>query len=132
MVKGDRIIMSKANIERLFGVINKSLFRIDGTLPYDRVTEAIIKLCEVIKDTETDEFIWSEVGEFGDCCLGDLIMGAFWHYVEWHAGQWSDGYRALSILGTIFDPGMTSIESEDNKQAYEMLNEMAEKETARS
>lgn len=117
--------MSKTNIERIFKVIDRTLFTVNGKLPYDRITEAIILLCDEIEATETDEFIWSEIGEFGDCCLGDLIVNAYWHYCEWHGGQSSDGYRALCALGGIFSPGMSSLESEDNKAAYEQLDELA-------
>ena len=124
--------MSKRNIELLYGVAYKSLFRIDGKLSYDRIAEALIRLCEVLKATDNDEFIWDGIGEFNECTLGDLIVGAYWHYTEWHAGQWSLGYRALSALGGIFSPGLSSIEDEKDGGsygAYEQLNKMAEEAT---
>ena len=96
------------NIERLFNVVNRSLFRIDGNLDYERTTQAIIKLCSAINDYDGEsESLWY-LGEFGDCMLDDLIAGAFWHYTEYHGGQYSIGYAALSALGSIYDPGMES------------------------
>ena len=115
------------NIKRYFNVINKSLFRIDGTLDYDRVTDAIIGLANTLADTETDENVWY-IGEFGACCLGDLIVGAYWHYTEWHSGQWSKGYEALSALGRVFSPGMTAGPEPESSEfsAYQALEAMAQ------
>lgn len=115
--------MNQRNIERLFNVIDRSLFRIDGTLDYDRVTDALIKLANTISDTETDETVWS-IGEFGECNLGDLIVGAYWHFTEWHSGQWSKGYEALSALSRIFSPGMSSVEPDN--AAYQALEAIAQ------
>jgi len=110
------------NIERLFNVVNRSLFRVDGKLDYNRLTNTITRLCDVLADTETDEDVWA-IGEFTECSLSDLIVGAYWHYSEWHSGQWSTGYFALCALGRIVNPGMTGIEKDND--AYLMLNSMA-------
>jgi hypothetical protein len=110
-------------IELLFNAISRSLFRIDGKLSYERATEGFIRLCGALKDAETDEYIWS-LGEFGECTLGDLIVGAYWHYTEWHSGQSSQSYGALSALGTIFSPGMGGIEPDNC--AYQQLEVMAD------
>ena len=120
------------NIERLYNVIDCSLFRINGSLDYDRITDAIISLANTVHNYDGDtENIWYTIGEGGECSLGDLIVGAYWHYTEWHGGQWSKGYQALSALGQVFNPGMTSIESEIADEspavaAYEQLNSMAQ------
>jgi len=111
------------NITRYFDVINNSLFLTNGVLGYDRITDAIIALSNTIAgyDGDTEEIWW--IGESGNCCLSDLIVGAYWHYTEWHSGQWSKGYAALSALGYIFNPGMTYPETDN--EAYIMLNDMA-------
>lgn len=114
--------MTTRNIERLFNVIDKSLFTITGKLDYDRLTDALIVLANEINKTDTDESIWY-LGECGNCTLGDLIPGAYWHFTEWHGGQWSKGYAALSALGQIFDPGMSC--GEDDNEAYQALETMA-------
>ena len=117
-------------IKALFEVVNHNLTRIDGTMSYDRLTDSIIKLADTLADTETDEGVWY-LGESGVFTLSDFIVGAYWHFSEWHGGQWSKGYQALSSLTGIFNPGMTSIDSEIGDEspsviAYEMLNHEAE------
>ena len=122
--------MNQRNIARYFRVIDSSLFMVTGNLDYDRITDAIIKLANAVDEYDDDtESIWY-IGEYGACCLSDLIVGAYWHFADWHGGQWSKGYAALSALGQVFQPGMTSIESEraDGSsacEAYDALNTMA-------
>ena len=112
------------NIRRLFNVIDRSLFTIKGDLDYDRITQAIELLSNEIRDYEWDtENIWY-LGDGRECCLSDLIVGAYWHYTEWHGGQYSDTYRTLCALGSIFSPGMSSVEDEEDNPAYEALNNM--------
>ena len=117
---------TRKNISRLYGVINNNVFTVCGELDYDRVTDAVIVLANTIYEYEGDyDAIWY-IGEFGDCCLSDFIVGAYWHYTEWHAGQWSNGYAALSALGQVFSPGMSSAETDN--PAFEMLSNMAAKD----
>lgn len=118
------------NIQRYFRVIDNSLFMVTGNLDYDRITDAIIALANAVHEFDGDTEQICYIGEFGACCLSDLIVGAYWHYTEWHGGQWSKGYAALSALGQIFSPGMTSIESEKDDgsasyDAYLALESMA-------
>lgn len=112
------------NISSLFDVINNSLFRTTGTLDYGRVTDAIIALSNAIAAFEGEtESIWY-IGECGDCTLDDLLFGAFWHYTEYHSGQGSKEYAALSALGYLVNSGMSC--GDDENVAYQMLNEMNE------
>ena len=109
-------------IKALFGVIDRSLFRINPTLDYSRITQALTKLANELTESDTDETVWC-IGESGSCMLGDLIVGAYWHYTEWHKGQFSDEYAALCALGQVFSPGMSG--PEDDNEAYTALAEMA-------
>jgi len=112
------------NIERVFKVVDRSLFSITGKLDYDRLTAAIIRLGKLVEAFDGDtEDIWY-IGEMESCSLSDLIIGAYWHYAEWHAGQFSDGYMALSVLGQTFSAGMSDVEVDN--VVYQQLNEMAE------
>jgi len=114
---------TRKNISRLYGVINNNVFTVCGELDYDRVTDAVIVLANAVHEYEGDyDAIWY-IGEFGDCCLSDFIVGAYWHYTEWHAGQWSKGYAALSALGQVFSPNMEDVEADND--AYIALNAMA-------
>lgn len=110
------------HINALFNVVDHNLATINGTMDYDRITDSLITLANTVHNTEGD-IDWS-IGEFGEFCLDDLIVGAYWHYTEWHGGQWSKGYEALSALGRVFDPGMTYPEKDNS--AYQLLNELAE------
>ena len=115
-----------SSIKRLYRAIDASVFCTTGNLDYDRVTDAVIKLADAVHTYEGDNDDMWYIGEFGECCLSDFIVGAYWHYTEWHAGQWSNGYAALSALGQVFSPGMSSAETDN--PAFEMLSNMAAKD----
>ena len=69
--------------------------------------------------------IW-DIGEGGECALAYFIIGAYWHYSEYHSGQSSKGYYALSLLGMVFDPNMTEMDNDSPEfHAYQSLNELA-------
>ena len=113
--------MNYRNIERLYNCIHASLFTIMGNLDYDRITDAIILLCETLSNTDTDESVWS-IGEFCEASLGDFIVGAYWFYSDHHGGQASKEYQALSALGGIFSPGMSELEPDSPEQfVYDCL-----------
>jgi len=112
-----------SSIKRLYHVIDASVFCTTGDMDYDRVTDAVINLANAVDTYDGDyDDIWY-IGEGGECCLSDFIEGAYWHYTEWHGGQWSKGYAALSALGQVFNPGMSGIEKEN--PAYFWLETMA-------
>ena len=117
-------------IECMFDQIHTALFRMGPSLDYSQVTTRLMALSNLIGALDNDsdsnnELLWS-VGEFTECDLQALIIGAYWHYTEWHAGQASISYRTLCALGNIFSPGMSGIEEEN--EAYQALQEMAEAE----
>ena len=112
-------------IKRLYDITHHNIGTINGTMAYDRITDTLIRLADVLCDSDTDESTWS-IGEEGLFSLDDLIVGAYWHYVEWHSGQSSKGYAAISALGQVFHPGMGV--PDDENIAYQLLNELAEAE----
>lgn len=80
----------------------------------DQITE----LSNVIADYEGEtETIW-HLGEFGEYTLDALLVGAYWHFTEWHAGQWSSSYAALCAIGRVFNPGMTDGPEPDSSEYY--------------
>lgn len=82
-------------------IINSSVFY-SGESDID-VCEKLIELCEAINlEEETD---WG-IGEFETASLDEVIVGAYWALTEWHGGQSSPEYAALSQLGTIYKPNM--------------------------
>lgn len=119
--------MTVKNITKLHELITDSLFTINTPLDYGRITDAFITLCNALGNTDTDESVWY-IGECSYVCLGDLIAGAYWHYSEWHSGQWSQSYAALCALGRIYSPGMTDGPEDDTSEqdVYTELHNMAE------
>ena len=116
-------------IESLYKQINNSVFTINPTMDYAEITDAIIELCGLITDLPQSKFEqeWFYFGEYTDACLFDFIVGAYWHFTEWHGGQSSPGYAVLSALGRIFSPGVTAgCKPESGEQSvYEQLDLLA-------
>lgn len=118
--------MSQTAIEKKFNLIYKSLAEINGPLGYSGIIEALIELCDLIEEYDGEtESIWS-IGEFGAFTLDSLIVGAYWHFTEWHNGQYSQSYACLCALGSIFQPNMSSLDEEAPEyEVYELLKGMA-------
>jgi hypothetical protein len=117
-------------IKALFYEIDSALFTINGTLSYPEVTEKLTDMANLIHESDDmsdDGYeLWS-LGESSNCALDSLIVGAYWHYSDWHGGQWSDAYAALCALGNVFSPGMSSpADDEFENPAQSALNDMAE------
>jgi hypothetical protein len=107
-------------------IMSSSVFHHNG--PDIDLCEALIELCDAINaEEETNWYL----GECADCCLDDLLIGAYWSLTEWHAGQWSIEYRALCAIGSIFKPGMSGPPTEEDgggeRIAYEMVGEYFER-----
>ena len=115
------------NIERLYSVAYNTIATINGRLSYERVTDCIIRLADMVAEKETPEFFLQETGEFNEFALDSLLIGAYWHFTEWHAGQSSKGYAALSSLGRIYSPGMETGPEQGTGEriAYELLHQLA-------
>jgi len=112
-------------LKHLLTVLSNEILSINSTKSYDEITEVIIILCMFVKAIPRDEEIDWGMGEDLYCSLDGLIVGAYWHYTEWHAGERSLSYKALCALGSIFTPGMT--EPEYDNDVYLSLNSLAEK-----
>lgn len=105
-------------IEQAFEKVRHELFYNPCRLDYEAVTDSIIDLCSMIidrEDKEGTEDIWY-LGESTECCMDDLIVGAYWHYYDWHAGQYSQSYLALCRLGEIYSPNMVNGPEPDSSE----------------
>jgi hypothetical protein len=104
--------------ENAFNLIMQSeLFRLNG--PKIDLPAALIDLAHAIKaEAETD---WS-LGEFLECSLDSLIVGAYWSLTEWHGGQSSPEPARFRIKSrkpappslspvTNFDPSLTRMKT---------------------
>jgi glutathione S-transferase len=112
-------------INQLLKVATHNITRTDGKMSYERITETLIKLADTIMASDTSEETWW-LGD--DYSLPDVLVGAYWHYTEWHGGQWSQGYSALSAIGQVFDPGMNCLDDDNYSEMdiYSALNDMAQ------
>lgn len=101
-------------------IITSFLFRLDGA-DID-VTQSLTDLGNQVAATEDVE--WA-LGEFGECMLGDLIVGAYWCLTEWHGGQSSKTYAAMCSLGRVFSPGVANGPEPDTGEviAYDIISE---------
>ena len=85
---------------------------------YLECTEAIITLANQIVDFAGEsEELWY-FGEGGEFTLSDLIVGASWHFSQWHGGQHTKSYEALSALSAIFSAGHSSEPTEDDPEFW--------------
>ena len=111
------------SIRRLHAVCERSTLDIGGTLEGDRLADAYTALANAVHayEGDTDE-LWV-IGEDGAGCLPDMLEGAHEHYAQYHAGQWSAGYRALSALSQVCNPGIGG--GPTGSTTYDALAELA-------
>lgn len=109
--------MSFQSVENQFNVIMQSdLFRLDGP-KIDLCKELQALVVEIQQTEDPDCRLWS-IGEFLECSLDNLIIGAYWALTEWHAGQYSPEYATLCKIGEIFSPGMSSLDLDNSGEAF--------------
>lgn len=114
--------LNRLRIEAVFGAISDSLFTIHPRLAPNRIPHALRLLCKLIEmDDSDDESIWY-IGESSHCCLADLLPGAYWYFTDYHEGQASESYATLCALGSIFSPGMSSLDEDSSEfDVYQAL-----------
>jgi len=124
--------MSKRNIERLFNVVSRALFRIDSNMSYSRTLVALERLAEEVHSTDTDESIWY-LGE-SEVPLTDILVGAYWFLVDYHGGQGSDEYRVSCVIGKVYSPGIESgpTEGTGESDTYSALEDLWQEQTGAS
>jgi hypothetical protein len=125
--------MTIPKIKALHGAIQKAVFTIYGDWDYPKVTQRITLLAQLIDAYPGASEDWLYIGESGYCCIDSLIVGAYWHYSNWHGGQSSPGYAALSALGRIFQPGMTSQPQRGDSEweCFKALDSMARRDAGK-
>ncbi|MBT60404.1 MAG: hypothetical protein CMA63_02480 [Euryarchaeota archaeon] len=119
-----------ANREKAFGELYEKIqSAIFAERDYERATKLITLMADQLREHETADVWW--IGEHTEFTLAELVVGAFWHFTEWHGGQHSLEYRALSSLSLIFNPGMaTGPEEGGELYAFESLADLAKQEVA--
>lgn len=116
-----------SSICRLLDVLEKNVTQINGTLDYNRIVRALELLGNAVHNYNGDN---DDLWYLNDCGygVGAFIVGGYWHFTEWHSGQWSDSYRAMCALGTVYSPGCECGPEPESceEHIYEMLENLAE------
>lgn len=114
-------------IERVYKLIFNSVFTVTGNLDYERLGDAVELLCELLVSFDAEDCEQWYIDPYCSCSLGDMIVGLYWHYVEWHGGQYSTSYRVLCRLGQIYKPNMSCEPEEGTSEhdAYSLMNDIA-------
>ena len=87
----------------------------------------ITLLAKLLLKPEASDAWW--LGEGSEFSVSDLIIGAYWHFAEWHEGQPSQSYEALSLLSQLYQPNHERGPGEGGERyAYELLAGLAEGE----
>lgn len=129
--------MSLSAIKSSYNSIYQSIFTINPVFSYKELAEKFTELANLINAYEGDNDDWLYEGEGNECQLSDMLVGAYWHYTNWHSGQDSDSYAALCALGEVYQPNMAQPPAEEPEEdedefpdmetsCFRMLNQMAE------
>jgi hypothetical protein len=114
-------------LNRIHGLIDRSLFYNDPPLDYQKTMRAIELLAKLIHEYDYDtERIWY-IGESGSCTTDSLLVGAYWFFVDYRSGQWSDEYRTQCVIEQVFSPGMSCGPEEESTEmdVYEALERIS-------
>lgn len=119
---------TEKTIEAFDTILESSLCRIDG--PDIDLLAAIVELCEAVENEDSDNDAWIYLGEYGEFCVPDFIVGAYWALEGWTGDGQHDTNAAYYALGGIFSPGMTSgPEPESGEEwPYELVTKYMESE----
>lgn len=128
------------SIERIVQIHDKLITDIlmNSEANYTSILGDLVTLCNQVNkyyifcqdnNLETEN-IWY-IGGATECCLSELLVGAYWHLSEWHEGHASLSYEALSALGSIYTPNMEIGPEEDTSEhyIYQRLETMINKST---
>ena len=119
-------------LEKLYSKINTAGEKQD----YPMVVQLIRLLAYNIRQNETETVGTWYIGEDDtatDFNFLDLLIGSYWFFADYHGGQASIEYQALSQLSLIFKPGPisggygshhTGPDSEGEAHAYEWLKDL--------
>jgi hypothetical protein len=117
------------SIKRLNTLIDLAINHVHPPIDYERTLDAIIALANAVRDHdgEMEDLVWDTESGFSCITIDEVIVGAYWHLVEWSGGQASKSYAAQCALGSVFSPGMSAgPEPESSAQdVYLALHELA-------
>ena len=78
----------------------------DSSQEYEWVTKSITSLALDLREGGPDtEELWSESTthpSYGEYTLADLIVGAYWHYADYHGGQDRRGTGSIGTQPDLF------------------------------
>ena len=119
--------MSIERIAEIHSKLEKSIFTVKPTHAYSSLASVFVKLCDLLNNDDISAEEWACIGEYSYCCLSDMLVGAYWHYIDWHGGQSSESYLALCAIGSIYEPNMQDGCEPDSCEmdCYNMLDQLA-------
>jgi hypothetical protein len=97
----------------------KQTFEAIETGDYQGYMDSLIALCENIDSTPEDTLdYW-----YDEYSLWDLIDASYFHFCEYHEGQYSRSYEALSALSKVYKPSPLGQYEESNglKESIDFL-----------
>jgi hypothetical protein len=106
--------------------IDLSINSINPVFHYSALAEKFIELCELIENLPDDNDNWYYIG---DDCYENIVynlVGAFWHYMQWHAGQNSIEYRAYCALNSIYTPNMETEPTSSDDEGFNTYTSLCE------
>lgn len=108
------------DVKELF---TRTVIKLTQAENYDAIMLNLIELCDAISfQNEPD---WD--AQYETIRLDDLIIGAYWHFADWHEGQRSLSYQVLSALGNVFISN--GIAPERDNAVYQMLGDIASRQS---
>jgi len=119
-------MVTLSTLKRIKNLAEKEVMTINGSMSYERVADLFILLGNAIADYEGENEDWLYIKN-GYTSFDSIIVGAYWHFTEWHAGQSSNSYAALCSLGRVFNPGMEGLPEEGSSDYdfYSGLDQLA-------
>tara|TARA_R110000851_G_scaffold264328_1_gene416889 strand:+ start:843 stop:1520 length:678 start_codon:yes stop_codon:yes gene_type:complete len=104
--------------------IYKSILTINPVFNYDQLAQKFIDLSTLISALPDDNDSWYYIGEFNESDLMNTVIGAYWHYSQWHSGQNSISYAALCALVSIYTPNMECEPSNPDDSGYDAFEQL--------
>ncbi len=117
--------MKTEKIEQIHGLLVKNITTVNRELTYNQILEQLRLLVEAINDYKGNTEDWIYIGE-DNTPIDALIVGSYWHLVDWNGGQHSITYKTLSLLGEVFNPGMSCLDKDNSEHdVYMCLEQLA-------
>ncbi len=112
--------MNIHRIKQLHRIIERALFNNDTTLDYTSTLKAIAMLADGVRDySGSSEDIWY-METLHYCYIGDILVGAYWHSVDWQSADQTDLMKMQASVGNVYTPSMADSGPEPETYEYDV------------